>query len=729
MLKKISIILVLLILSPYILHGAKRIRLVDINIDSAQTLSQIPDINKKLAELIIKQRIKNDYFSSLEDLLEIPEIDDELLNKIKPYLSITNRKEIQWEKNLERIEENLEDSDAAGETDDEIEDLDTLESLSLNPLNINNATKSQLLYLPYIDSSIVEAILRYRKTNNGFKYMNELRTLIGAEIFSQIKPYVAIYRQDIAEEFRGDLVIKYNMRAYPLSEGYLESESKYNNPAEIYSRLRAYGGNRLELGMVMRRDDGSTGLSYYDTMNYHLMKKYLLMRNVLFWDTVVVGDYELSFGQGLILYASPNWSSIPKKPKGIQGDRSDDNNDRFYGISALRELPNLELYGFYSNKPLIVDDINSDGTVGDEADDIFGNKTLSYYDADRYPNVDYLNVTLYGGRFKYFLTSTLTLGSIIYKEEFDQIVDPVESDGEYKDWAYMFRGDKVEIYSFDAEYSYYNLRQFITVGKSRSHIFTRTDDAAERNWETSRDTAWESLTTLQIEKFKFWLNYHYIGPEFYAFHNQPLHAIYAANRNERGELFGVEYKVPGLESSVVLKYGDYIVEDLNAAERQEDEMRVTAKLRYKPSRTFEIYLYGTQTSEYKQESDISSIIDDDKITYYTNLRKIQLAYMPDDTAYIKCGYYISENSYEGVALYADGYPKQTIYTKLKYKPTSRLTLYNSFKYTFAADGEADIYWNINPKIKLSKHAKLYLTYGFNMTTPEHTYSVQYNCSW
>ena len=229
------------------MYGAKRIRLVDVNVDSAQTISQVPGINKKLAEIIVEQRIKKDYFSSIEELLEIPEIDDELFNKIKPYFTITNRKEIQWEKHLERIEENLEDVEEAGESYDEIEDLDTLESLSLNPLNINNATKSQLVYLPYVDNSIAEEIIRYRKTNNGFKYINELRTLVGAELFSQIKPYVAIYRKDIAEEFRGDLVVKYSMRDYPLSEGYLETESKYHNPAEIYSRLRAYGGNRLEL--------------------------------------------------------------------------------------------------------------------------------------------------------------------------------------------------------------------------------------------------------------------------------------------------------------------------------------------------------------------------------------------------------------------------------------------------------------------------------------------------
>ena len=72
--------------------------------------------------------------------------------------------------------------------------------------------------------------------------------------------FLTRFKKEEIEEFHGEIRVKYTMKEYPFSSSYLKADEKYHNPAEIYSRLRVYYSNKAELGMVMRRDDGSLKL-------------------------------------------------------------------------------------------------------------------------------------------------------------------------------------------------------------------------------------------------------------------------------------------------------------------------------------------------------------------------------------------------------------------------------------------------------------------------------------
>ncbi len=68
--------------------AASMVEQLNINTASIDALSSIPGIGPAIAEAIGKYRDAHGAFSSLADLVNVEGIDADLLEKIKPYLSI-----------------------------------------------------------------------------------------------------------------------------------------------------------------------------------------------------------------------------------------------------------------------------------------------------------------------------------------------------------------------------------------------------------------------------------------------------------------------------------------------------------------------------------------------------------------------------------------------------------------------------------------------------------------
>ncbi len=66
--------------------------------------------------------------------------------------------------------------------------------IALATININTATKDELIALPGIGPSKAQAILDYRKAHGPFKSVEELKDVkgIGAKRFEKLKPELAV---------------------------------------------------------------------------------------------------------------------------------------------------------------------------------------------------------------------------------------------------------------------------------------------------------------------------------------------------------------------------------------------------------------------------------------------------------------------------------------------------------------------------------------------------------
>ncbi len=774
-----------LCLFPVSINGARRIALVDINLAGREKIMLIPEVTRKLAESIVNYRNEKGYFEVLEDLMKIPEMDENLFKEIVPYLTITPPKEIKADELYDEFDE-LQEKETTGDVD---ADIEKLEEYTAHPLDINTALFSQLIELPYITEKIAKKIIKYRNTHRGFSSLNELRKVVSDFIVDKIYPFVTVLREDEIEEFHGNMRFRYGVWPYPFIEKYFNADSIYHNPQYFYSRLRLYYGNKAEVGLVLRKDRNSLELNYENIRNYFLIKNYLLLRNVLSMDTVIIGNYSLNFAQGAFIQPEPFLiRRIPRKDRGLKEDKGTHYNDNFYGMAGVKRFGGWEVFCFYSNKPLIIDYLNYDGSVGTPPAKFY-NYQSTYLDITsggrkHYEFFGSLKEKLYGTRIKYSLFYSLSIGAGYYEEEFDPYIDP-SVDGDdgniYLLSDYYFRGDKVKLISLDAEYTYNNFKLFLDVARSHYHTFDRSvrksDEYAdtEPDWYWDYGDAYQVLAVFKYEKFKFWANYHWLDYDYFAFHSSPLVTGLGDEefkRDEQGYILGGSYRYNNIKTQISFKYGKPIIPPRFYSTQINDLTTRAAKDVYevywdnswKPLEKFTVkyrntYIIKNRTYAYGEPSAIGDYLYGDDfhlhIPFRTYKNRIELIHEPSSDVRLKWRLETVDSAYKELGVNMNGYMS---FGELKYKPTSCLTVFSRITYWDAPKGvstgameytwpnalipfgyystysatQKNFRWYIMPTLKFSKSSKLWLKYEFWPKTDgaaKNVFKIQYDCSW
>ncbi len=753
---KICVWLFLLFLVPVFLMGARRISLVDVNLDNAEKIMLIPEVDKKVSKAIVKYREENGYFDTIEELKNVSLINEELYKTMEPYLTITPAEEIMADALYEELDE-IQEQEVLGEVD---VDVEVLEDYKANPLDINSVTQSQLIELPYITQKIAKKIVRYRRKNRGFSSVKELKKILPDFIVRKISPFLTVIKSAGMEKFHGSLRLRYGLWPYPFSADYFEADPKYHNPQYFYGKYRIFYGNRIELGAVIRRDRKSLGIDYDNIMNYFLIKRYLMVRNTPFFDKVVIGNYNLDFAQGLFIQPNPFFiRSIPRKPKGLLVESGTNSNDGFYGLSGVKRTGSWEIFGFYSDKDMTVNRINTDGSIGDNAENIY-DYFSTYLDMDNeehFDNLRYLNEKLYGTRIKYAFSPVIALGGGFYEMKYDRWIDPSSSSG-YDISGTSFRGDKIRLVSVDTEYNYRNIKLLLDAARSFYHTFDRTVSASDEyagstpDWYWGDGDAYQATAILKYDKFKIYASHHILDPDFYAFYSSPWmmgpaeqipHRKINYYRNEKGYIVGVDGKTKKYELSLSFKYGSYIdyldttyneVYQVYWLNTFKPTNKLIVSLRHWPTFTNREYTSGF----YMPHCRIKN--------------RVEITHTPSFNIRLKWRYEHIHNSFPDVG---DSDSGMVTFGEIRYKPTVACTVYSRITYWdagsdttvgamellwpnaldtsgFYASGEKNYRWYIMPTMKLSKHAKLWLKYEFwpkNDSADKSVFKLQYDCSW
>lgn len=134
----------------------KSIERFDLNTATESELISIPGIGPFFASNIIKQREKLGGFYQLEQLLEIWKFTPELLEQIKPFVTIN-------ENNVRKI-------------------------------NINTASAEEFKAHPYLNWNIANSIVKIRKQKGIFTSINDIKAsvLVTDGLFEKLKPYLTL---------------------------------------------------------------------------------------------------------------------------------------------------------------------------------------------------------------------------------------------------------------------------------------------------------------------------------------------------------------------------------------------------------------------------------------------------------------------------------------------------------------------------------------------------------
>lgn len=281
------------------------------------------------------------------------------------------------------IEEILEEAD---EEIDYTTIVDNLTQYFENPLNLNDAGRSDLLLLYFLSIAQINEILAYRSSYGEFVSIYELKaipsldpkTLRRLYYFVEVKPagkYEKIKLKNL-KYGRQDFFLR-TQQVLEKSKGYkiadtskLDEVNKYpGSPQRLYFRWHYQYRDNISVGLTAEKDPGEDFFSGAQKNGFDFYSAHAFLANRKNIKALALGDYQAQFGQGLIMWSglsfskTPNVLGIAKSPRGILPYRSVNENLFLRGAATTIELGKYDLSVFYSRKQLDAN-INGDDTGG-----------------------------------------------------------------------------------------------------------------------------------------------------------------------------------------------------------------------------------------------------------------------------------------------------------------------------------------------------------------------------
>jgi hypothetical protein len=269
---------------------------------------------------------------------------------------------------LETILEDSEDEDFDFDTF-----LELLENYNDTPLDLNKANKDDLLELRLISEKQVNALLEHRERVGDLLNIYELQAIdfFDLETIQLLLPFVEV-RGEIGDFYLPfkDLLFSGKKQVFIRHQTILENQHGYTipdtsdqsrylgNKHKVYARFRYNYGTRLSYGLTMEKDAGEqffkgaqkAGFDYYSSHFYWADHGAL--------KALVVGDYEIKLGQGLIMWSGFGFgksvyvAQVKKGGKQVKPYTSVNEAKFLRGAAVSLEFKNLTLTTFGSYKGL-----------------------------------------------------------------------------------------------------------------------------------------------------------------------------------------------------------------------------------------------------------------------------------------------------------------------------------------------------------------------------------------
>jgi hypothetical protein len=260
--------------------------------------------------------------------------------------------------------------DAISRDDDETgysESLEKLDELKRNPLNVNAASREELEQLRLLNDFQIFGLLDYRKNYGNLASLNELTFIPGftEELIRQLTPLVTAKPPPqelptLREAIRGGNSQFFLRLQRPLQQqaGYLDSSGYPGNPLKIFSRYSYSYQQLIRAGFTAEKDAGEKfpagkGIGLMD-----FQSAFVQVRNMNNIKVLAVGDYNLRFGQGLVLWSGfatgkgADVINIRRRADGISPFTSSEENRFFRGAAATVRLNNTDFSFFFSTKKI-----------------------------------------------------------------------------------------------------------------------------------------------------------------------------------------------------------------------------------------------------------------------------------------------------------------------------------------------------------------------------------------
>ena len=303
---------------------------------------------------------------------------------------------------IEIITENLE-----GEEEFDYTELgERIDDWIRRPLNINSEEAAELVQWNIISEiayhSLQDHILRNGpllsilelQSIPGFdphtiRILQEISEVAGRDTFTQTSSLSDLFLQG-----QNEIYVRAG-RTLEAAEGYQGELPDYEgSPDKIYLRLRHRNGNTLSYGVTGEKDAGEAFFKSSNKHGFDFTSAHLALQHYKPWlPAVMIGDFAVSFGQGLIMHSgfgagkSSFVTSIKRSGNPLKPYTSVDENNFMRGLGiSIKPVSNITLTVFGSRNErdgnLIIDTIREGPDIIDINADISSLQTANLHRTD-----------------------------------------------------------------------------------------------------------------------------------------------------------------------------------------------------------------------------------------------------------------------------------------------------------------------------------------------------------
>lgn len=355
----------------------------------------------------------------------------------------------------EDLEDALESFDPNNPNFDTEQLTQILQDLASNPLNINRARADNLMLVPGVNLKLARAIVHYRDEVKPFENVDELQQVsgIGPATLERMRPYVTVgsgleLSQDLYTDWRywsdGGHFEAFSRYRQTLQEqeGYIRPDSSggyLGSPVQYYQRFR-YRSDHLSANITQQKDAGEP---FAGTTGFDYNSGHLALEDNGKLRELVVGDYALYFGQGLVLWNGRTFgkgreviSTANRNSRGVHPYASSQESDFYRGVAATVG-GDFQVTGFYSFRRHTASSISENVSRLPQEDGY-------HRTAREREQRNSLKQKLYGGRLRMEFPFGF-VGATGYRTSFDKIISP----GSGLSDQYDFEGQHTSVLGVD----------------------------------------------------------------------------------------------------------------------------------------------------------------------------------------------------------------------------------------------------------------------------------------
>ena len=273
-----------------------------------------------------------------------------------------------------------------------------LEYYMKNKIDLNEADRIAFERLFLLNDKHINAILQHRDQFGDFMSIYELQTIdalddrtiyylsffckVGDDFYADHTPFwkriqkgkheiIGLYEHDFQHRAGYNPNLKEQGKSY-----YLGSPNRY------VLRYRFNYSNNLSFGFTGEKDMGEPVLLDGQFKGFDFNSVHFLMREVKHWKTIVLGDYQVNFGQGLTFGSgiaarkSAYVLNTRRSFQAIRPYRSLNENEFMRGIAATYKFQHVEITSFVSRKYISTNFRSSDTSI-ELNDDVFSSIQLT----------------------------------------------------------------------------------------------------------------------------------------------------------------------------------------------------------------------------------------------------------------------------------------------------------------------------------------------------------------